>query len=155
MAKAIWNGAVLAESTACIIVEGDHYFPPDAIRRQYFKPSATHTTCPWKGEASYYDVSVNGVVNKDAAWYYPAPKDAAKKHHWLCRILERHQGGGLGLAMKRLAGKDCDPDGEYRLARPSTVTRPRSSHRLIARPEAWETAHGADDRASWDPSQGL
>src|SRR5437016_12249139 len=76
MATAIWNGAVLAESKACIIVEGDHYFPPDAIKRQYFKPSATHTTCPWKGEASYYDVSVNGAVNKDAAWYYPAPKDA-------------------------------------------------------------------------------
>ncbi len=78
MAKAIWNGAVLAESNKCEIVEGNHYFPPDAIKRQYFKPSAAHTTCPWKGEASYYDVEVNGQVNKDAAWYYPAPKNAAK-----------------------------------------------------------------------------
>ena len=67
MAKAIWNGAVLAESKACIIVEGNQYFPPDAIKHQYFKPSAMHTTCPWKGEASYYDVEVNGQVNKDAA----------------------------------------------------------------------------------------
>ena len=78
MAKAIWNGALLAESNQCEIVEGNHYFPPDAIKRQYFKPSAAHTTCPWKGEASYYDVDVNGQVNKDAAWYYPSPKDAAK-----------------------------------------------------------------------------
>ena len=78
MAKAIWNGAVLAESNKCEIVEGNQYFPPDAIKRQYFKPSAAHTTCPWKGEASYYDVEVNGQVNKGAAWYYPTPKDAAK-----------------------------------------------------------------------------
>ena len=78
MPKAIWNGAVLAESKKCEVVEGNQYFPPDAIMRQYFKPSATHTTCPWKGEASYYDIDVNGQVNKDAAWYYPAPKDAAK-----------------------------------------------------------------------------
>ena len=78
MAKAIWNGAVLAESKAFIIVEGNHYFPPDSIKSEHFKPSGAHTTCPWKGEASYYDVEVNGVVNKDAAWYYPVPKDAAK-----------------------------------------------------------------------------
>ena len=78
MAKAIWNGAVLAESNKCVIVEGNHYFPPDSIKRAHFKTSATHTTCPWKGEASYYDVEVNGAVNKDAAWCYPGPKDAAK-----------------------------------------------------------------------------
>ena len=78
MAKAIWNGAVLAESKASIIVEGNHYFPPDSVKREHFKPSLTHTTCPWKGQASYYDVEVNGQVNKDAAWYYPSPKDAAK-----------------------------------------------------------------------------
>lgn len=78
MPKAIWNGTVIAESNACAVVEGNHYFPPDAIKRQYFKSSATRTTCSWKGEASYYDIDVNGQVNKDAAWYYPAPKDAAK-----------------------------------------------------------------------------
>jgi len=77
--KAIWNGAVLAESDATIVVEGNHYFPPDAIQRDYFTDSATHTTCAWKGVASYYSVVVGGQVNKDAAWYYPAPKPAAKQ----------------------------------------------------------------------------
>ena len=78
MPKATWNGAVLAESDRCVIVEGNHYFPAQAIRHQYFKPSMTHTTCSWKGEASYYNIEVNGQVNKDAAWYYPSPKEAAK-----------------------------------------------------------------------------
>jgi uncharacterized protein (DUF427 family) len=78
MPKAIWNGAVLAESNNCEVVEGNQYFPPDSIDRQYFQDSSTHTTCPWKGEASYYTVAVNGKENKDAAWYYPKTKDAAK-----------------------------------------------------------------------------
>ena len=78
MPKAIWNGAVLAESDRCEVVEGNQYFPPDAVKREYFKPSATHTTCPWKGVASYYDVVVNGETNRDAAWYYPEPKEAAR-----------------------------------------------------------------------------
>jgi uncharacterized protein (DUF427 family) len=78
MPKAVWNGAVLAESAKTEVVEGNHYFPPDAIRREFFQESSHHTVCPWKGTASYYDVVVNGQVNKDAAWYYPAPKDAAK-----------------------------------------------------------------------------
>jgi len=60
------------------MVEGNIYFPPDTIKRAYFKPSDTHTICPWKGTASYYDLVVNGEVNKDAAWYYPEPKEAAK-----------------------------------------------------------------------------
>ncbi len=77
--RAIWNGATLAESDQTIVVEGNHYFPPDAVRREYFQPSATHTTCPWKGEASYYTVAVNGQENPDAAWYYPTPKDAARQ----------------------------------------------------------------------------
>jgi uncharacterized protein (DUF427 family) len=76
--KAIWKGAVLAESGKTIVVEGNHYFPPDSIHREYFEPSATHSTCPWKGEASYYTIDVSGEVNPDAAWYYPEPKDAAK-----------------------------------------------------------------------------
>ncbi len=58
--------------------EGNQYFPPDAVKREYFKPSATHTTCPWKGVASYYDVLVDGETNRDAAWYYPEPKEAAR-----------------------------------------------------------------------------
>jgi uncharacterized protein (DUF427 family) len=75
--KAIWNGAVLANSDKTVEVEGNQYFPPEAIDKQYFQPSDTHTTCPWKGEASYYNVVVDGQVNKDAAWYYPATKPAA------------------------------------------------------------------------------
>ncbi|NJL39159.1 MAG: DUF427 domain-containing protein [Leptolyngbyaceae cyanobacterium RM2_2_4] len=78
MPKAVWNGAVLAESDRCEVVEGNQYFPPDSINSEYFTPSNTHTTCPWKGLASYYNIEVNGQVNKDAAWYYPAAKDAAK-----------------------------------------------------------------------------
>jgi uncharacterized protein (DUF427 family) len=76
--KAIWNGAVLAESNHTEVVEGNQYFPPDSIKRDYFKPSDTHTVCPWKGTASYYTVEANGKQNRDAAWYYPEPKDAAK-----------------------------------------------------------------------------
>ena len=77
--KATWNGAVLAESDDTVVVEGNHYFPPEAIRREHFRPSATHTTCPWKGVASYYDVVVGAAVNRDAAWYYPDPKEAARE----------------------------------------------------------------------------
>jgi uncharacterized protein (DUF427 family) len=76
--KAIWNNAVIAESDETIIVEGNHYFPATAIKSEYFQPSETHTTCGWKGEASYYNVVVDGEVNKDAAWYYPKPKEAAQ-----------------------------------------------------------------------------
>ena len=78
MPKAVWNGAVLAESNKGQVVEGNYYFPSDAINRQYFKESNTHATCPWKGVASYYSIEVDGQVNKDAAWYYPQAKDAAK-----------------------------------------------------------------------------
>jgi uncharacterized protein (DUF427 family) len=77
MPRAVWNGAVLAESDKTVIVEGNHYFPPEAIRAELFKPSATHTVCGWKGTASYYDVEVSGQVNRDAAWYYPSPSAAA------------------------------------------------------------------------------
>lgn len=77
--KAIWNGAVLAESNDTIIVEGNHYFPADSINREFFAPSETHTVCGWKGTASYYDIVAGGATNKDAAWYYPTPKDAAKE----------------------------------------------------------------------------
>ncbi|MCB9453797.1 MAG: DUF427 domain-containing protein [Anaerolineaceae bacterium] len=79
MAKATWNGVVLAESDETIVVEGNHYFPPDSVNKQYFADSSKHTTCPWKGLASYYTVAVDGQENPDAAWYYPHPKDAAKQ----------------------------------------------------------------------------
>jgi len=79
MAKAIWEGKVLAESNQCVEVEGNQYFPPDTIKPEYFKPSAAHTVCPWKGTASYYDIEVNGKQNQGAAWFYPEPKPAASQ----------------------------------------------------------------------------
>ena len=75
--KAIWHNALLAESDKTIVIEGSHYFLPESINEEYFQQSNTHTTCPWKGEASYYNIVVDGQVNKDAAWYYPEPKAAA------------------------------------------------------------------------------
>lgn len=79
MPRATWNGAVLAESDRCVVVEGNRYFPAETVKREHLRPSATHTTCAWKGVASYYDVVVNGEVNRDAAWYYPEPTDAARE----------------------------------------------------------------------------
>ncbi len=77
--KALWKDTVIAESDQTIVVEGNHYFPPDAIHSQYFLDSDTNTVCPWKGTASYYTVSVDGDKNVDAAWYYPEPKSAASE----------------------------------------------------------------------------
>ena len=80
MPKATWNGAVIAEASqdAVELVEGNVYFPAESVRRDYLQPSDTHTVCGWKGTASYYHVAVNGELNRDAAWYYPEPKDAAR-----------------------------------------------------------------------------
>ena len=75
--RATWNNAVIAESSDTVVVEGNHYFPPESVKQEYLQPSDTHTTCPWKGEASYYDVVVDGETNGDAAWYYPETKPAA------------------------------------------------------------------------------
>ncbi len=77
MPTAKWNGAVIAASDRCERVEGNWYFPPEDVRSERLRPSETHTVCGWKGTASYYDVVVDGAVNKDAAWYYPDPKPAA------------------------------------------------------------------------------
>jgi uncharacterized protein (DUF427 family) len=79
MTKAMWEGAVLAESDKTIEIEGNDYFPPDAIHNEYFKASEAHSDCPWKGTASYYDLEVGGKKNPAAAWFYPEPKDAAKQ----------------------------------------------------------------------------
>lgn len=78
MVKAIWKGKVLAESDRTEVVEGNHYFPADAVHKEFFRPSETHSTCPWKGIASYYSIEVDGEKNPDAAWYYPDPKPAAR-----------------------------------------------------------------------------
>jgi uncharacterized protein (DUF427 family) len=77
--KAIWKGAVLAESDGTIVVENNHYFPRTALHDEYLRPSETHTTCPWKGVASYFDVVVGDAVNKDAAWYYPETSEKAAR----------------------------------------------------------------------------
>jgi uncharacterized protein (DUF427 family) len=76
--RATWNGAVIAESADTVVVEGNHYFPVADVRAELLRPSDTHTTCHWKGLASYYDIAVDGKVNSDAAWYYPEPSKAAE-----------------------------------------------------------------------------
>ena len=77
--QATWHETILAESNQTIMVEGNHYFPPDSVNQQYFKPSDSHTMCGWKGLASYFDVEVEGEKNSNAAWYYESPRPAAKK----------------------------------------------------------------------------
>lgn len=117
MPKVTWNGVVLAESDKHEKVEGNYYFPPDSINRQYFKKSQTQTTCPWKGVASYYDIEVNGEIRQDAAWYYPAPSRAAKHIKNYVAFYRRggvkiEKGGGASseadggflTALKRLVG---------------------------------------------------
>jgi uncharacterized protein (DUF427 family) len=79
MMKAIWNGAVLAESEETVVVEGNHYFPVDSVKRKFLAPSEHHTWCGWKGKASYFDVTVDGQINRGAAWYYPEPYAAAAR----------------------------------------------------------------------------
>jgi len=81
--KAIWNDTILAESNQTIVVEGNHYFPPDTIKKEFFRKSNTKTTCGWKGVANYFSITVNGNVNIDCAWYYPEPRKAAEniKNH--------------------------------------------------------------------------
>ncbi|NOX42699.1 MAG: DUF427 domain-containing protein [Gammaproteobacteria bacterium] len=78
MMKAIWKGTTIAESNNTVIVEGNHYFPPDTVKMEYMMPSETKTGCPWKGIANYYTINVGGELNNDAAWYYAEPKEAAK-----------------------------------------------------------------------------
>ncbi len=77
--KAIWNKKIIAESEDIVKVEGNAYFPIESVKQEYLKPSETHTTCPWKGKASYYSLEVDSLENTDAAWYYPDPKPAAQE----------------------------------------------------------------------------
>jgi uncharacterized protein (DUF427 family) len=78
MAKAMWEGTVLAESSRTVEVEGNQYFPLESVQQEFFQLSPSHTVCPWKGTASYYNVVVDGKTNKDAAWYYPEPSKRAE-----------------------------------------------------------------------------
>ncbi len=75
--KAVWKGQVIADSDDTVVVEGNHYFPMSSLKQEFIKPSTKHSSCPWKGQASYYSLAVNGSENPDAAWYYPEPKEAA------------------------------------------------------------------------------
>ena len=79
MARALWAGKVVAESNDCVVVEGNRYFPAEAVKQEYLQPSAHTSICPWKGTAPYYTVDVNGMRNENAAWFYPEPKPAAKE----------------------------------------------------------------------------
>lgn len=76
--KAIWNGTVIAESDETVVIEGNHYFPAESIKKEFYTESDTHSVCPWKGTASYYSLSIDGKENVDAAWYYPETRDMAK-----------------------------------------------------------------------------
>jgi uncharacterized protein (DUF427 family) len=77
--KAVWNNTVIAESDSTIVIEGNHYFPPESIKKEFFDESSTNTKCSWKGTASYYSIKIDGELNKDCAWYYPEPFEAATK----------------------------------------------------------------------------
>lgn len=109
--RAVWNGAVLAESDSTVVVEGNHYFPPDVVQWQHFTDSDTQTTCPWKGQASYYTVVVDGKSNRDAAWVYRDPKPAARNiadhvAFWHGVRVERDgaDAGGLLSRLRRAVG---------------------------------------------------
>ena len=110
--KAIWNGATLAESNDTVVVEGNHYFPINSIQEGYFRKNDHHTTCPWKGIASYYDVVVDGKVNESAAWYYPNP---AKRQGRLKDVLRF--GRACGLCLKGfvvITAVTTEPQGRYK-----------------------------------------
>ena len=96
--KAAWNGTIVADSDATRVVEGNHYFPPNSLKRQYFQDSKTTTVCPWKGTASYYTIEVGGSRNEDAAWHYPTPKEAAAGNQGLRRVLARRRGHRVAAA---------------------------------------------------------
>lgn len=100
--QAIWNGTVLAESDQTIVVEGNHYFPPDSINKEHFRRSAHTSMCFWKGQASYYDVEVDGHVNRNAAWYYPSPSDAARQ-------IKGHVAFWNGVRVKEMTADGREP----------------------------------------------
>lgn len=104
MFQAVWQGTVLAESDQTVKVEGNQYFPPQSLRREFLTPSATTSTCPWKGTASYYDVTVDGQVNKDAAWYYLQPTPAAAQ-------IADHVAFWHGVQVRRVSGSGQPADG--------------------------------------------
>ena len=109
--KAIWNGAILAESDNTVVVEGNHYFPADSIKKEYFQDSSTHSTCSWKGVANYYSIQVDGQVNKDAAWYYPSTKEKAKN-------IGKHEIANRAAGQTPIEAKNNARKAVYKLAKP-------------------------------------
>jgi len=125
MFRAVWNGAVLAESDRTVKLEGNHYFPPESLHREYFAGSPTTSTCPWKGQARYSHVTVAGKINCDAAWYYPQPSPAASK-------IAGHVAFWHGVRVERVPGPGQETPG-------GTGRRPASRilgrlHRMGAQP---------------------
>jgi uncharacterized protein (DUF427 family) len=120
MFQAVWKGTVLAESDQTVKVEGNHYFPPQSLRREFLAPSTTTSTCPWKGTASYYDVTVDGQVNKDAAWYYPQPSPAAAQvaATWRSGTASRSARSATTTAAPRLAAGSAGGCGPCSAAEP-------------------------------------
>ncbi len=108
MPKAIWNDVIIAESDKTEQIEGNHYFPPDSIKPEYFRQSSNKSVCPWKGLASYYILIVDGKENKDAAWYYPSPEPAAqniKDYIAFWRGVKVVEGDGEGETSSSLFGR--------------------------------------------------
>lgn len=113
--QAVFNGTVIAESDQTVIVEGNHYFPADSIKSEFFAKTATHTTCAWKGKASYYTVTVDGQSNRDAAWFYPSPTDAAAQ-------IKDHVAFWKGIQVKPAAAQDADSTPATELETPDGAT---------------------------------
>jgi uncharacterized protein (DUF427 family) len=103
--QAVWHGTVLAESERTVVVEGNHYFPPEDVRFEHLQPSDWHTVCPWKGTASYYDVVVDGERNRSAAWYYPDPSARARK-------IRDHTAFWHGVKVRRVPDDERSADGQ-------------------------------------------
>lgn len=116
MVRATWNGAVLAESDHTIKIEGNLYFPPESLRREYFTSSESTTSCPWKGQARYYDLTVDGKTSQDAAWFYPRPRPAASK-------IAGHVAFWRGVRIDCDGHPGAEQPGAMRRARPGRILR--------------------------------
>lgn len=114
MPRAVWNGAVLAESSQTVKLEGNHYFPPESLNREYFTESSTTSTCPWKGHARYYDVTVEGKTNPAAAWHYPDPRPAARQ-------IKDHVASWHGVRVERAAADQAADDRSGLAGRPGAM----------------------------------
>ncbi len=117
--RAIWNGAVLAESDDTVVVEGNHYFPEESLRKEYFTPTRSATICPWKGKASYYTLTVDGVTSKDAAWQYQHPLPLARKVKGGSRSGAAWSSSAWGSGARPSPVRSPSPDSTWSASRPS------------------------------------